>query len=222
MTYAYDEMYLDSAMKNLGEAFDYAVNACHLDAERFLDLFISGGFAEDFGKGSPRLVAGLSGTELVMEVLAKAGLATVFPGSQTEYDFSPEYWCGWILAYYQWKTGRIFSDIRESIPMTELLKLYPVLHEASEEKCADTMDRITERRSGVSRLQRQRKKCGYSQKELAERSGVNLRTLQQYELKAKDINKASVRTVRALANVLGCRVEALLEYAPHTSKDFEF
>ncbi|MDO4808453.1 MAG: helix-turn-helix domain-containing protein [Eubacteriales bacterium] len=126
------------------------------------------------------------------------------------------------LAYYQWKTGRTFSDIRESIPMTELLKLYPVLHEASEEKCADTMDRITERRSGISRLQHQRKRCGYSQKELAERSGVNLRTLQQYELKTKDINKASVRTVRSLANVLGCRVEALLEYAPHTSKDFEF
>ena len=118
------------------------------------------------------------------------------------------------LAYYQWKTGRTFADIRESIPMTELLKLYPVLHEASEEKCADTMDRITERRSGISRLQHQRKRCGYSQKELAERSGVNLRTLQQYELKAKDINKASVRTVRSLANVLGCRVEALLEYAP--------
>ena len=126
------------------------------------------------------------------------------------------------LAYYQWKTGRTFADIRESIPMTELLKLYPVLHEASEEKCADTMDRITERRSGISRLQHQRKRCGYSQKELAERSGVNLRTLQQYELKAKDINKASVRAVRSLANVLGCRVEALLECAPHTSKDFEF
>ena len=132
MTYAYDEMYLDSALKNLGEAFDYAVNACHLDAERFLDLFISVGFAEDFGKGSPRLVAGLSGTELVMEVLAKAGLATVFPGSQTEYDFSPEYWCGWILAYYQWKTGRTFSDIRESIPMTELLKLSRLIDGAIE------------------------------------------------------------------------------------------
>ena len=50
------------------------------------------------------------------------------------------------------KTGRTFSDIRESIPMTELLKLYPVLHEASEEKCADTMDRLTERRSGIARL----------------------------------------------------------------------
>ena len=123
------------------------------------------------------------------------------------------------LAYYQWKTGRTFADIRESIPMTELLKLYPVLHEASEEKCADTMDRITERRSGVSRLQHQRKRCGYSQKELAERSGVNLRTLQQYELKAKDINKASVRTVRSLANVLGCRLEALLEYAPEEGNE---
>lgn len=27
---AYDEKYLDDAMKNLGEAFDYAVNSCKI------------------------------------------------------------------------------------------------------------------------------------------------------------------------------------------------
>ena len=67
-------------------------------------------------------------------------------------------------------------------------------------------------------MRQQRKKCGYSQRELAEKSGVNLRTLQQYELKTKDIGKASVRTVMALANVLGCRIEDLLEYAKSDSK----
>ena len=48
---------------------------------------------------------------------------------------------------------------------------------------------------------------------MAEKSGVNLRTLQQYELKAKDISKASVQTMVSLANVLGCRVEDFLEYS---------
>ena len=216
--YAYDETYLDGAMRNLGEAFDYAVNACHLSADEFFCLFISSGFADDLGRGDPRLISGLSGTELVMEALTKAGLQIPFPESQTEYDFSPEYWCGWILAYYQWKTGLSFRNIHESISMQEILKLYPILHEASEDKFVDTVNNMISRTKTSSRLQKQRKKCGYSQRELAEKSGVNLRTLQQYELKTKDIGKASVRTVMALANVLGCRIEDLLEYAKSDNK----
>lgn len=211
--YAYDEDYLDGAMKNLGEAVDYAVNACHLKPEEFLRLFIAGGFADSFGSGSPRIVSGLSGTELVMETLTKAGLDTEYPEPQTEYDCSPEYWSGWALAYCQWKTGRSFRNIFECISMDDVLKLYPTLHEASEEKFVDTVERMIDRKSLTSRLQLQRKKCGYSQKELSERSGVNLRTLQQYELKTKDIGKASVKTVKALASSLGCRIDDILEYA---------
>ena len=40
---------------------------------------------------------------------------------------------------------------------------------------------------------------------------VNLRTLQQYEHGTKDINKASVSSVYALAKTLNCNVEDLLE-----------
>lgn len=210
--YAYDEIYLNEAMKNLGEAFDYAVNACGLSADAFLSLFIATGFAEKFGCGNPKTVAGLSGTELVMETLTKAGLEMSFPEPQTEYDCSPEYWCGWVLAYYQWKTGRTFRDIHESLSMKEVLKLYPTLHEASEEKFVDTVNGILARSGDVSKLQRQRKRCGCSQRELAEKSGVNLRTLQQYEQKTKDLGKASVQTVKSLANVLGCPVDEILEY----------
>ena len=57
-----------------------------------------------------------------------------------------------------------------------------------------------------------RKKQNLSQEQLAEKVGVNLRTLQQYEIRAKDINKAAGVTLLALAKVLGCRVEDLLEY----------
>ena len=178
--YAYDEVYLDGAMKNLGEAFDYAVNACTLEADEFMSLFIATGFASDFSKGNPRLVSGLSGTELVMETLSK--------------------------------TGRSFRNIHKNISINEILKLYPTLHEASEDKFVDTINAIIHRRSRISRLQMYRKNCGLSQKKLAEKSGVNLRTLQQYELKTKDIDKASTRTVFALAAVLGCQAEDLREF----------
>ena len=213
MMCAYSEKYLDDAMRNLGEAFDYAVNACHLSADEFMGLFITSGYGNDFGKGNPKHVSGLSGTELVMEILTKAGISNEFPEPQTEFEVSPEYWCGWILAYYQWKTGRTFRDVQENISCQEVLKLYSTLHEADEEKFVDAVNSIIDRKNAPAKLQKQRKKCGYSQKELAEKAGVNLRTLQQYEVKSKDINKASAQTVMSLANVLGCRIEALLEYS---------
>lgn len=212
MTHAYAESYLNDAMENLGEAFDYAVNACMIDIETFMGLFISSGYANLFGKGVPKVVSGLSGTELVMEVVNKAGTFYSLPKPQVEYDYSPEYWCGWILAYYQWKTGRTFKDIEVNLSVTEILKMYPTLHEASEDKFVDTANAIILRRNNTTRLQRQRKQCGLTQKELSEKSGVKLRTVQQYEMKAKDINKAAVSTVLALSTVLGCRIEDLLEY----------
>lgn len=95
--------------------------------------------------------------------------------------------------------------------MEEVLKLYSTHHEASEEKFVDTLNAIIERKNKPTKLQMQRKKCGYSQKELSNKSGVNIRTLQQYELGTKNINKASAQSIVALANVLGCKVEDLLE-----------
>lgn len=212
MIHAYDNQYLDDAMKCLGEAMDYATNGCQIHMDRFLELFIGTGYADQFAAGVPKVVSGLSGTELVMDVLTKSGMNIDFPEAQIDYDYSPQYWCGWILAYYQWYTGRSFKEIQKHITMQEIEKLYPTLHEASEMKFVDTVNRMIRKKDLPTRLQTQRKIAGYSQRELAEKVGVNLRTLQQYEIRAKDINKAAGATLLALAKVLGCRVEDLLEY----------
>ena len=212
MIHAYDNQYLDDAMRCLGEAMDYASNSCRVNMDSFLELFIGTGYAEQFAVGVPKYVSGLSGTELVMDVLTKAGMEIDFPQAQLDYDYSSRYWCGWILAYYQWYTGRSFKEISKYITMQEIEKLYPTLHEASEKKFVDTVNRMIRKKNPPTRLQAQRKISGYSQRELAEKVGVSLRTLQQYEIRAKDINKAAGATLLALAKVLGCRVEDLLEY----------
>ncbi|MGN0734776.1 MAG: helix-turn-helix domain-containing protein [Anaerovoracaceae bacterium] len=219
MIHAYDNQYLDDAMKCLGEATDYAANSCQMDMDSFLVLFIGTGYAQQFAAGVPRVVSGLSGTELVMDVLTKSGTYLDFPAAQIDYDYSPQYWCGWILAYYQWYTGRSFKEIQKYITMQEIEKLYPALHEASEKKFVDTVNRMIRKNNPPTRLQAQRKISGYSQRELAIKVGVNLRTLQQYEIRAKDINKAAGATLLALSKVLGCRVEDLLEYDNGEIKD---
>lgn len=212
MIHAYDEQYLDDAMRCLGEAMDYAANSCQVNMDSFLELFIGTGYAEQFAAGVPKYVSGVSGTELVMDVLTKSGTDIDFPQAQIDYDYSAQYWCGWILAYYQWYTGRRFKDIQKYITMQEIEKLYPTLHETSEKKFVDTVNRMIRKKNPPTRLQAQRKICGYSQRTLSEKVGVNLRTLQQYEIRAKDINKAAGSTLLALSKVLGCRVEDLLEY----------
>ena len=101
----------------------------------------------------------------------------------------------------------MFSVLQED----DLLRLYPTMHTVSEEKGVDALDRVMEERTGISRLQMYRKQLGMTQQELAERSGVNLRTLQQYEVGRKELQKAAANNLFALAGALGCRAEALLD-----------
>ena len=110
MIHAYDNQYLDDAMKCLGEAMDYAANSCQMNMDSFLELFIGTGYAEQFAAGVPKYVSGVSGTELVMDVLTKSGTDMDFPQAPIDYDYSPQYWCGWILAYYQWYTCLLYTS----------------------------------------------------------------------------------------------------------------
>ena len=211
MRCAYNEMYLDDAMRNLGEAVDFAVNTCGLEPDRFMGMFIASGLADQFGRGVPRYVCGLSGIELACEIFDRAGLSVAIPEEEIIYDLSAAYWSGWILAYYQWQRNLRFKQIMQYLPMTEILKLYPVLHEAPEKKFIDTADAIAQRKLMNAKLQTLRRAAGYSQRLLAARSGVSLRMIQQYEQGVKDISKASASSLKALSESLGCRIEEFIE-----------
>ncbi len=214
MTRAYEETYLNDAMNNLGDMFDYAVNDCDYSADEFFGAFVVSGVAEAFERGNPKYIAGLSGPELASEVIYRTTLSRpdAMPAENT--DKSPEYWAGWILAYYQWATLRRFSDMyKNGLTMARVISLYPTLHEADETKFVSVADEIIRKNkaSGASNLARIRKACGMTQKKLAEVSGVALRMVQLYEQRRKDINKAQAGTVAGIARVLGCAMEDLLE-----------
>ena len=60
-------------------------------------------------------------------------------------------------------------------------------------------------------LEFRRQTLRLTQKLLAERSGVNLRSIQEYEQGRKDINKVAGITLYKLAQALECTIEDLLE-----------
>ena len=63
----------------------------------------------------------------------------------------------------------------------------------------------------MSKLKENRERVGLTQKELSERSGVNIRTIQDYEQGRKLINKAQGFSLYRLANALNVTIEELLE-----------
>lgn len=212
MTYSYDEIYLGGAMKNLGEALDYAVKGCGMTMASFMAMFEACGLSEKFGRGVPSVIAGLSGTELVMKVFSDSGLKRKLPPPMDQNEVGLEYWCGKTLAYYQWRRRVSFKDITKLISMEYFAELYPELVDISDEEVTAKLDSIIKEESSVSRVQKQRKTAGHTQKSLSEAADVNIRTLQQYELKAKDINRASSGVLARMARVLGCQEEDLLEF----------
>jgi DNA-binding transcriptional regulator YiaG len=213
MTYAYNETYLDDAMNNLGDMFDYAVNECDYDAEDFLNYFIISGVASSFGRGNPKYVAGVSGPELASEVIYRTFQTRPNIEPAVVIEKSPEYWAGWIMAYYQWFTNQNFSDMKENgLDMERLLELYPTLHEADVSKFVSVANNITAKNAAarISNLKKIRKARGMTQKQLAEASGVALRMIQLYEQRRQDIGKAQAVSLVNMARVLGCKVDDLL------------
>ena len=63
----------------------------------------------------------------------------------------------------------------------------------------------------MTNLQRIRLERGLSQSQLAKAANVKLRSIQAYEQKAKDINKAQLQSACKLAKALSIRPEELLE-----------
>lgn len=62
-----------------------------------------------------------------------------------------------------------------------------------------------------TRLETARRSAGLSRKRLSDLSGVNLRTIEAYEQRKSDINKASVGTVKKISEILKCSIESIIE-----------
>lgn len=213
MTNAYSELYLDDAMNNLGDMVEFAVCDLKFDPDEFWGWFISSGIASKFEKGNPKYIAGMSGFELAEAVLGEINVS--YEKREPSYTVSKgrEYWAGWILAYYQWETGKRFEDmVKDGLTLSMVFSMY-ILHEADESKFVNAANEIIARnsKSRKSKLSEIRKARGFTQQKLSAASGVSLRMIQLYEQRQNDIGKAQVTMVLKLARALGCEIEDLIE-----------
>ena len=239
MQYSYDNLYLNKARTALAHMLDYAVHDLRQDPAVFFDLFMSTGIANQFGSGDYRVITGMSGVELAYKVLADSGINIEKVSYRYTSGRSKEYWAGWALANYQWETGRPFADIIAAMPVRNIIAVCDELRSSEIReisshlswmdnlKVPDHMSQtsyaefrarldsaIEAHRSAsgqVTRLKRLRLQSSLSQSQLAALSGVPVRTIQQYEQRQKDINKAAFESIIKLAAALSCEPAQLLE-----------
>ena len=208
---AYQETYLSKARAALGDAFDYAVNDCRIPGSNFVKLFTVSSISKRIENGDPAYLTGKSGIEIAADVLYETTGKQPDAKPQERFGRSREYWIGWAVCYYQWFSARSYSDIFKVLSYEDLTNMYHTLHEADITKFTEIVDEKMREHFKDTNLKRIRTSYGCTQAELAKRSGVTLRSIQMYEQRNKDINKASADTLYRISKVLGCSMENLIE-----------
>lgn len=164
MTHAYSEMYLEDAMRTLGEAVDFALCDQGLNPAELTAILSNAFEMKQFERGMPRVVCGMSGDELARDIIAHAGLSPVECRETYPFDRSPQYWAGWVLAYAQWMCSLCFSDLLEVAPLDWIIGSYHPLHEAPEDKFAQiVIEKWNNAQADKKGLKAARKAAGLTQ-----------------------------------------------------------
>lgn len=200
---SYNEFYLPYVSENLGTMFEHAIDSGK-NPIIFWNTFITSNVAKQIEIGNPKYLTS-SALDYLIELYGK-GIS-----NRQHIDKDRYYWAGWILAQFQYYIGYSFYKINKYLPIERVLDMYPTLHEADVKKFYDVAMTYFKNQPEVTNLQRIRKARGLSQKELSNRANVAIRSIQMYEQKQKDINKAQAQTLYHIARVLGCNIEDLLE-----------
>lgn len=207
MIKGYNEIYLSNVIENLGNLFDYAVNVYNKDVDLFVADYLDSSVSYGIENGNPYFI-NKSSVELFHLLYVDLPYVTM-ESKVSYYRKSKEYWLGYSVGYYQWHSQYKFSTIFHAVKASELLLMYNILHEADIMKFCELIDMKI--KMSQTQLQRIRQRVGLSQSELAKLSGIKLRTIQSYEQRDSNINKAQVNQIRALSLALGCTIEDLLE-----------
>ena len=161
--------------------------------------------------GESRLLAGMTGYELACAVLdaAEVEYRPVPPSEVT--DLSREYWAGWALAHYQWRTALSFAEIDSFAPIREVIACYSPYHEMDVSRFCEHLDGLYRAAHPESRLKAAREMRGMTQEELSAAANVPIRMLQHYEQRVKVLGKAAFDTVFRLARALHVPPQSIVE-----------
>lgn len=137
---AYIEPYLKDVMRNLGVMSHFCINEYGLSPKQFSTLFANSHVAEQISMGNPRYLTGMSGKEMADMLIESSANTNSKRISSNIYQVSPEYWAGWVMAYYQWFSAKSFLQMyADGQTYENVLMMYHPMHEADLVKIVEAM-----------------------------------------------------------------------------------
>lgn len=198
----YNEYYLSITMHKLAEMFEIAYYIEHIDVDTFSHIFINSKICHGFEVADPIIICSKSSLELLAQILNKEPKQT-----KLNPNISPEYWVGYVLAYTEWYLNRSFKEIITAYPCSKLLDNYFPYHEMD---ITHSVELIKSHLDFTSKLKILRNKHKLSQNDLANLSGIPVRTIKSYEQNTVNISNASGKNLYILSKILNCTIEDLL------------
>ncbi len=222
---AYNINYLENVQSNIGAMLDVGVNTLEFGMRDFYNMFLSSDMSNRLNRGDCYTICTLGGVELAEYVVCYAmnnsKYIHVRKASDPAYNQqlsdaiinvnSPEYWTGKVLVGYAHEKNISYDELDRLIPIEDIYGVYNDFKDADKLMINIRLDDMMKVATKNSKIKVRRELMGLSQAELADRSGVPVRTLQQYEQKRKNINNAKVTYVVNLAIALRCDVRDLME-----------
>ncbi len=141
MKYAYSEMYLSDVQKNLGFFFQAALHNLSLPVDQVQKAFLASEIPMQIEFANPNFLCGKSGYELAIIAFPQFEKKLLESIDEPFYP-QAEYWSGHVLAYYQWISGKIFTEILGKYPLERILSDYRLMHEADITKMVAMMDAV--------------------------------------------------------------------------------
>lgn len=185
---------------------------CFLTVDEIFHMFLASHAVGQMERGNPRYVSGMTGAEIVKEVVAEIKGIELTDTEEYFLDKSPEYWCGWILAYYQWRRCMSFRKIYQIITIEDLLCMYPTHHEADVEYFVSSMREIYKRKHKETYLKRRMVNLGVDASEVSRNTGIPVDMISALETNFSRIQKIETEQLFVLSKFFGCGMEDLMEY----------
>jgi len=207
---AYKSFYLYDVQKRFACILDYLFYCFSMDDKEIQNIITKSNHIKWLFIGHPYYAGGHSGIEICHLIEEEFNLER-----KREYVITdkctPYYWAGYYLAYYSWFECKSLQYIFYSVSLERVLKMYPVYHEMDIMHFVDDFDSIVSKGIKETNLKLIRMINNYSQSQLAKKSGVSLRSIQLYEQRVNDINKAQACALLKLAKTLNRNIEELME-----------
>ncbi|MCD2491763.1 helix-turn-helix domain-containing protein [Lacrimispora sp. NSJ-141] len=104
-----------------------------------------------------------------------------------------------------------FAEIVRYVPIEDMIALYQPYYEMDIHQFVDKVNAMCKEAKSETTLKLLRQKADLSQRKLAALSGVTVCTIQQYEQRQKNINKARMGYLIVLAKIRCCEVGGLMK-----------